>query len=51
MDDYVEDIKKLITAGKDKQQLRHDMAQLIFPLTIFELGELFIFLGKRAFLK
>ena len=51
MDDYVEDIKKLITAGKEKEQLRHDMAQMIFPLTLFELGELFIFLGKRAFLK
>jgi len=51
MDDYVEEIKKLITAGKEKEQLRHDMAQMIFPLTLFELGELFIFLGKRAFLK
>ena len=51
MDDYVEDIEKLITAGKDKQDLRHDMANLIFPLTVFELGELFIYLGKRAFLK
>ena len=51
MDDYVEDIKKLIIAGKNKQDLRNDMAQLIYPLTIFELGELFIFLGRRAFLK
>ena len=51
MDDYIEDIKKLITAGEDKQELRNDMAQLIYPLTLFELGELFIFLGKRAFLK
>jgi len=51
MDDYVEDIKKLICAGTDKQQLRNDMAQLVFPLTLFELGELFIYLGKRAFLK
>jgi hypothetical protein len=51
MDDYVEDIEKLIISGKDKQELRHDMANLIFPLTVFELGELFIFLGKRAFLK
>jgi hypothetical protein len=51
MDDYIEDIQKLITAGKDKQELRNDMAQLIYPLTLFELGELFIFLGKRAFLK
>jgi len=51
MDDYVEDIEKLIVAGKDKQELRHAMANLIFPLTVFELGELFIFLGKRAFLK
>ena len=51
MDDYVEDIEKLIAAGKDKQDLRHDMANLIFPLTVFELGELFIYLGKRAFLK
>ena len=51
MDDYVEDIKKLICSGSDKQQLRNDMAQLAFPLTLFELGELFIYLGKRAFLK
>ena len=51
LDDYVEDIEKLIAAGKDKQDLRHDMANLIFPLTVFELGELFIYLGKRAFLK
>ena len=51
MDDYVEDIKKLITAGKEKEELRHDMAQMIFSLTLFELGELFIFLGRRAFLK
>ena len=51
MEDYIEDIQKLITAGKDKQELRNDMANLIFPLTLFELGELFIFLGKRAFLK
>jgi hypothetical protein len=51
MDDYVQDIEKLIVSGKDKQELRNDMANLIFPLTVFELGELFIFLGKRAFLK
>ena len=51
MDDYVVDIERLIAAGKDKQDLRHDMANLIFPLTVFELGELFIYLGKRAFLK
>jgi len=51
MDDYVLDIERLIAAGKDKQDLRHDMANLIFPLTVFELGELFIYLGKRAFLK
>ncbi|NVM18535.1 MAG: hypothetical protein HWN80_12535 [Candidatus Lokiarchaeota archaeon] len=51
MDDFVEDIEKLIISGKDKQELRNDMANLIFPLTVFELGELFIFLGKRAFLK
>ncbi|MBY9004774.1 MAG: hypothetical protein KGD73_12425 [Candidatus Lokiarchaeota archaeon] len=51
MDDYVEDIEKLITSGADKAQIREDMAKLIFPLTIFELGELFLFLGRRAFLK
>ncbi|GAG75355.1 unnamed protein product, partial [marine sediment metagenome] len=51
MDDFVEDIEKLIISGKDKQELRNDMANLIFPLTVFELGELFIYLGKRAFLK
>ena len=51
MDDFMEDIKKLICSGRDKQELRNDMANLIFPLTVFELGELFIYLGKRAFLK
>jgi hypothetical protein len=51
MDDYVEDIKKIITSGADKEQIREDMAKLIFPLTLFELGELFLYLGKRAFLK
>jgi hypothetical protein len=51
LEDYVEDIQKIITAGLDKQELRHQMARLIQPLTLFELGELFIFLGKRAFLK
>ena len=51
MEDYVEDIEKLITAGLDKQELRLKMARLAQPLTLFELGELFIFLGKRAFLK
>lgn len=51
MEDYVEDIEKLVTAGLEKAELRHQMARLIQPLTLFELGELFIFLGKRAFLK
>ncbi|MBN1800234.1 MAG: hypothetical protein JW891_01935 [Candidatus Lokiarchaeota archaeon] len=51
MEDYVEDIKKLILSGADKQELRNSMARLVQPLTLFELGELFIFLGKRAFLK
>ncbi|MFX0073442.1 MAG: hypothetical protein ACFFAO_20380 [Candidatus Hermodarchaeota archaeon] len=51
MEDYLEDIEKLVTAGLDKQELRNQMARLIQPLTLFELGELFIFLGKRAFLK
>lgn len=51
MEDYVEDIEKLITAGLDKQELRLQMARLAQPLTLFELGELFIFLGKRTFLK
>jgi len=51
MEDYVEDIEKLITAGLDKEELRHQMARLAQPLTLYELGELFIFLGKRAFLK
>ncbi|MEJ2251288.1 MAG: hypothetical protein P8Y97_16760 [Candidatus Lokiarchaeota archaeon] len=50
MEDYVEDIKKLIIAGLDKQEIRNEMARLIQPLTLFELGELFIYLGKRAFL-
>lgn len=51
MDDYVEDIKKLIIAGQNKEELRTSMAQLIMPLTLFELSELFIYLGKRTFLK
>ena len=51
MEDYVEEIEKLITAGLDKEELRLQMARLAQPLTLFELGELFIFLGKRAFLK
>ncbi len=51
MDDYVEDIKKLISAGLDKEEIRHQMALLIQPLTLFEIGELFIQLGKEAFLK
>ncbi|MFX1573943.1 MAG: hypothetical protein ACFFB0_14445 [Promethearchaeota archaeon] len=51
MDDYVEDIRKLILAGKDKADLRTSMAQLVMPLTLFELSELFIYLGKRTFLK
>ena len=51
MDDYVEDIKNVILAGLDKQELRDKMAQMIMPLTLFELVELFIYLGKRAFLK
>jgi len=51
MEDYLEDIEKLVTGGLDKKELRHQMARLAQPLTIFELGELFIFLGKKAFLK
>lgn len=51
MDDYVEDIRKIILSGKDKEELRTSMAQLIRPLTLFELSELFIYLGKRTFLK
>lgn len=51
MDDYVEDIRKLILAGKNKEDLRTSMAQLVMPLTLFELSELFIYLGKRTFLK
>jgi hypothetical protein len=51
MDDYVEDIRKLILSGKDKEDLRTSMAQVIMPLTLFELSELFIYLGRRTFLK
>ncbi len=51
MDDYLEDIKTIILSGLDKQEVRDRMAGLITPLTLFELGELFIFLGKKAFLK
>ncbi|MFX0186707.1 MAG: hypothetical protein ACFE8A_03120 [Candidatus Hodarchaeota archaeon] len=51
MEDYIEDIEKLIIAGLKKAELRHQMARLVQPLTLFELGELFIFLGKRAFIR
>ncbi|MFW9823779.1 MAG: hypothetical protein ACFFE4_12625 [Candidatus Thorarchaeota archaeon] len=51
MDDYVEDIRTLILSGRDKEELRTDMANLIMPLTLFELAELFIYLGKRTFVK
>ena len=51
MEDYIQDVKKLIVGGKGKVELRKDMANLIAPLTLFELGELFIFLGKKAFLE
>jgi len=51
MDDYVEDIRSLILAGKDKEELRTSMARIIMPMTLFELSELFIYLGKRTFLK
>ena len=51
MDDYVEDIRKLITSGQDKEELRTNLANVIMPLTLFEISELFIFLGKKAFLK
>ncbi len=51
MDDYVEDIRKLIISGQGKEELRTNMAQLVMPLTLFELSELFIYLGKRTFLK
>ena len=51
MDDYVEDIKKLILAGQSKEELRTNLANMIVPLTIFELSELFIYLGKKTFLK
>lgn len=51
MEDYLMDIEKLITSGLDKPELRHQMARVIKPLTLFELGELFILIGKKAFLK
>ena len=51
MDDYIEDIKKLILSGRDKVEIRTDMANLASSLTLFELSELFIHLGKEAFLK
>ncbi len=51
MDDYVDDIRKLILAGKTKEDLRTSMAHMLIPLTVFELSELFIYMGKRTFLK
>ncbi len=51
LEDYIEEIEKLVSAGLDKPEFRHQMVRLIQPLTLFEIGELFIFLGKRAFIK
>jgi hypothetical protein len=51
MDDYVDDIRKLIVSGQDKEELRTNLANVIMPLTLFEITELFIFLGKKTFLK
>ena len=51
MDDYVEDIRRLILAGQSKEELRTNMANILVPLTVFELSELFIYLGKKTFLK
>ena len=51
MDDYIEDIKRLILSGKDKVEIRTDMANLAASLTLFELSELFIHLAREAFLK
>jgi hypothetical protein len=49
MDDYVEDIKMIITSNFSQEEERLNMANLIKPLTTFELVELYIYLGKRAF--
>jgi len=51
MDDYVEDIEKLITSDFSKVDERFNMANLIKPLTTFEIVELFLYLGKRCFVK
>lgn len=51
MDDYVEDIEKLISSDLSKVDERFSMANLIKPLTTFEIVELFLYLGKRAFVK
>ena len=51
MDDYVDDIRRLILAGQSKEELRTNMANILIPLTIFEVSELFIYLGKKTFLK
>ena len=51
MEDYLIEIEKLVSAGLDKNEFRHQMAKMIQPLTLFELAELFIFLGKKAFIK
>ena len=51
MDDYVEDIRRLILAGQSKEDLRTNLAKILIPLTLFELTELFIYLGKKTFLK
>ncbi len=51
MDDYIEDIEKLILGGLSKETLRDNMASMVGSLTLFEIGELFIHLGKKAFLK
>ncbi len=51
MEDYLIEIEKLVSAGLDKNEFRHQMAKMIQPLTLFELAELFIFIGKKAFIK
>jgi len=49
MDDYIDDIRKMITSSFTKVERRNMMAMLLKPLTTFEIVELLIELGKRSF--
>lgn len=49
MDDYISDIAKIVTGGYSQQEERNFMAGTVRALTTFEIVELFINIGKKAF--